>query len=242
MILKNTYIIFLFLLFNSLTAKEINPQWAIYWSGSGKRIVADKSNQKLLGGAAITALAVTQIDMKVKNYIQSNKVLSAPVSHIGDKYGGAWGHWILWSSILATSKINNDSQEELFSKLQFSSLAMVTNGIITYGMKIGFGRERPNGSCCKSFPSGHTSHSFTIAAIAHELYGNQIGSIAYGLATLVAVSRINDNKHYLSDVIFGTALGTVVGRSFAIQYNENNNNIVVIGITPQLHLRITFPL
>jgi membrane-associated phospholipid phosphatase len=82
------------------------------------------------------------------------------------------------------------------------------------------------------FHQGHTSHSFTIAAIAHELYGNQIGSIAYGLATLVAVSRINDNKHYLSDVIFGTALGTVVGRSFAIQYNENNNNIVDIGITP----------
>jgi membrane-associated phospholipid phosphatase len=55
----------------------------------------------------------------------------------------------------------------------------------------------------------------------------------------VAVSRIHDNKHYLSDVIFGAALGTTVGRAFALNYNKMDNNIV---ITPQMQLKFTFPL
>jgi membrane-associated phospholipid phosphatase len=82
------------------------------------------------------------------------------------------------------------------------------------------GRERPNGNENQSMPSGHTSHSFTVAAIAHELYGNTVGTVAYLMAGLVAASRINDNKHYLSDVIVGAGLGTIIGRGFAKTYGE----------------------
>ena len=109
-------------------------------------------------------------------------------------------------------------------KLEFSTLAMITNGVITELMKRSFGRVRPNGGCCKSFPSGHTSHSFTVATIANELYGNEIGLAAYSLAALVATSRIHDNKHYLSDVIFGAALGTAIGRGFALGYQDRLRN------------------
>ena len=150
---------------------------------------------------------------------------------------------IAWKKIsdeyLKKEEENNEGKENIISKMQFSTFAMLTNGIVTYGMKRSFGRERPNGSCCQSFPSGHTSHSFTIAAIAHELYGESVGILAYGLATLVAVSRINDNKHYLSDVLFGAALGSTVGRAFALNYNEIEDNIV---ITPYMQLKFTFPL
>jgi membrane-associated phospholipid phosphatase len=155
-------------------------------------------------------------------------------------YGGRWGHWLLWSSILATS-LNDGGKTGLTEKMEFSTLAMVTNGILTEGMKRGFGRKRPNGSCCKSFPSGHTSHSFTIATIVNELYGNEMGIAAYCLAVLVAASRINDNKHYLSDVLFGAGLGTAVGRGFALAYQNrlSDNGIVPF---PQLSLKIYIPL
>jgi membrane-associated phospholipid phosphatase len=119
---------------------------------------------------------------------------------------------------------------------------MVTNGLITVGMKRAFGRERPNGSCCESFPSGHTSHSFTMASIANELYGKNIGFVTYGLATLVAVSRMNDNKHYLSDVIFGAALGTVVGQSFAKNFKKIEERDVQIGLTSRMTLKISIPV
>jgi len=35
----------------------------------------------------------------------------------------------------------------------------------------------------------------------------------YAVASYVAMSRLHDNRHYASDVIFGAALGVVIGRS-----------------------------
>jgi membrane-associated phospholipid phosphatase len=237
---KTTLILFLFI--HIIYAKEPPDNWQSYWVQSGKDIIMDPSSQWLLGSAAIVALGVTKIDMDVKDFVQSNKILSDPISHFGDEIGGNWGHWLLWSSIYLNSKVKNDTKTNLISKMQFSTFAMLTNGIITVGMKRAFGRERPNGSCCQSFPSGHTSHSYTIAAIAHELYGDTVGAVVYGLATLVAASRMNDNKHYLSDVIFGAALGTAVGQSFAKNYHKFENSNLQIGLASQMRFKISIPI
>jgi len=211
-----------------------------YFTESTSKILSNQTNQLILGSAALAALAATKVDHQVKSYAQIKGLLPDNISHIGDMYGGRWGHWILWSSILATSLVDG-KKAEMSEKMEFSTLAMVTNGILTETMKRGFGRKRPNGSCCKSFPSGHTSHSFTIATIVNELYGDQMGIAAYCLAVLVATSRINDNKHYLSDVLFGAGLGTAVGRGFALAYRNrlNDNGIVPF---PQLSFKIYIPL
>ncbi len=209
-----------------------------YFTESSSKILSTQSNQIILGSAALAAIAATKVDHQVKSYAQTKGLLRDDISHFGDMYGGHWGHWLLWSSILATS-LNDGEKTGLTEKMEFSTLAMVTNGILTETMKRGFGRKRPNGSCCKSFPSGHTSHSFTIATIVDELYGNQMGIAAYCLAVLVATSRINDNKHYLSDVIFGAGLGTAVGRGFALSYNNRIKDNIP---SPQLLLKIYIPL
>jgi len=211
-----------------------------YFTESTSKILSNQTNQLILGSAALAALAATKVDHQVKSYAQTKGLLPDNISHIGDMYGGRWGHWILWSSILATSLVDG-KKAEMSEKMEFSTLAMVTNGILTETMKRGFGRKRPNGSCCKSFPSGHTSHSFTIATIVNELYGDQMGIAAYCLAVLVATSRINDNKHYLSDVLFGAGLGTAVGRGFALAYRNrlNDNGIMPF---PQLSFKIYIPL
>ena len=235
-ILKNN--IFLLLSVSIIIAEDSPNNLLSYWVQSSKAIIMDESNQLILGSAAIAALGATQIDMKVNDYVH----LSDPISHFGDEMGGNWGHWILWSSIVTSSKIKKDSNKKFMSKIQYSTLAMVSNGLITVGMKRAFGRERPNGSCCDSFPSGHTSHSFTMASIANELYGKNIGLISYGLATLVAVSRMNDNKHYLSDVIFGAGLGTAVGRAFSKNYQKFDETNIQVGFSSQMALKISIPI
>ena len=239
-ILKNN--IFLLLSISIIIANDSPNNLHSYWAQSTKAIIMDESNQLLLGVAAIGALSATQIDMKVRDYVQSHKILSEPISHFGDEMGGNWGHWILWSSIITSSKLKKDSNKKFISKIQYSTLAMVSNGLITVSMKHAFGRERPNGSCCDSFPSGHTSHSFTMATIASELYGKNIGLISYGLATLVAVSRMNDNKHYLSDVIFGAGIGTAVGRAFAKNYQKFDETNIQVGLSSQMALKISFSI
>ena len=240
--LNTKYLLYIFLLSNILFGEDLPNSWKDYWHTSAQSILTNKSNQLILSSAALSAFTATKIDMRVKSYAQSQGLLSDPVSHFGDLYGGKWGHWILWSSIIVSSQMKNESKDILISKMQFSTLAMVTNGILTESMKRSFGRTRPNGSCCKSFPSGHTSHSFTMAAVASELYGKEMGILTYGLATLVAMSRINDNKHYLSDVIFGAALGAVVGRSFAMNYRNSMGNSLSVNPTPQFRLQLTIPL
>jgi membrane-associated phospholipid phosphatase len=60
-----------------------------------------------------------------------------------------------------------------------------------------------------SFPSGHTTTAFAIATVVANEYEKVpfIAPISYGIATLMGLSRLNDQKHWASDVFFGAALG-----------------------------------
>ena len=91
-------------------------------------------------------------------------------------------------------------------------------------IKVSVGRERPDGSgnrFSSSFPSGHVSGSFALASTIDTMYGHYFGIPLYLFAGYVGFSRMSDNKHFLSDVVFGAALGTAIGRGVAkIHKNE----------------------
>jgi hypothetical protein len=75
------------------------------------------------------------------------------------------------------------------------------------------GRERPNGQDNKSFPSGHASNSFALAAVAERHYGWKVGVPACAVAGLVGASRLEQDKHYLSDAGGGIERGPDRGSS-----------------------------
>ena len=52
-------------------------------------------------------------------------------------------------------------------------------------------------------------------------YGWKAGGLAYGVATYVAASRIQDKRHFLSDVAFGAAIGIAAGRTVTIGVGDN---------------------
>ena len=108
--------------------------------------------------------------------------------------------------------------------------AAVVNFVWTDVVKVAVGRERPNGQDHKSFPSGHTSNAFAMASVAHSHYGWKIGVPAYALAGLMGVSRIREDKHWLSDVVAGAGLGFVVGRTVA-RVNGRGHERVAGGAT-----------
>lgn len=58
-----------------------------------------------------------------------------------------------------------------------------------------------------SFPSGHTTAGFSLAAII-AMYFPAYSFITYLLAAMVGISRIYTGMHYPSDVISGAFLGT----------------------------------
>ncbi len=66
-----------------------------------------------------------------------------------------------------------------------------------------------------SFPSSHASQAFAVAAVLADRYEQPVGAIAYGLAGLVALSRLVEDKHWASDVAAGAVLGWAVGRALS---------------------------
>jgi len=86
---------------------------------------------------------------------------------------------------------------------------------LTMGMKESVRRRRPEGSGF-AFPSGHTTVSFASATVLQQHLGWRMGAPAYALATYVALSRVQMQRHYLSDVAFGAALGIAAGRTVTL--------------------------
>jgi membrane-associated phospholipid phosphatase len=91
-------------------------------------------------------------------------------------------------------------------------------GVTTLALKTLTGRVRPDSgigafhfkpfSGADALPSGHTSLAFALAtSLADDIDRTWATILLYTAATGTAFSRINDNRHWLSD----TALGALVG-------------------------------
>lgn len=96
---------------------------------------------------------------------------------------------------------------------------IVTSGL-TVGLKYATQRERPDGSDNHSFPSGHASITFATATVIERHLGWRYTVVGYSIASYVAASRLHDNRHWLSDVVFGAAVGTIGGRTVT-QHGRN---------------------
>jgi len=91
--------------------------------------------------------------------------------------------------------------------------ALIVNAAYSGLLKYTVQRTRPDGSDTLSFPSGHTSTAFTLATVAEHHYGWKVGVPAYALASCIGLTRIESNRHNLSDIIAGATVGIIVGRT-----------------------------
>ena len=95
------------------------------------------------------------------------------------------------------------------------------------GLKLVTHEPRPNGSCCASFPSGHTSAAFTGAAFIQFRYGLLYSIPLYLGSCYVAYSRVKVKAHYLHDVAFGAALGVAGTYLSTTTYKDKQLSLVV---------------
>jgi hypothetical protein len=102
---------------------------------------------------------------------------------------------------------------------------MLTEGLLlTYGLtgvlKLGTGRERPDGSNSRSFPSAHSAGTACAAVILWDRYGAGAGIPAAAVSVFTALSRVHMGRHYPSDVIAGAAIGLSVGLAVTRAHGE----------------------
>jgi membrane-associated phospholipid phosphatase len=184
----------------------------------------------LLGGIALTA----SLDEPVANHFRDHR------SQTGQNVADAWakvgtiGVGAVTAGVLAGGLIShNEKVTHAGLRLLFSvGLA----GGAAEGIKFALGRERPlqNTNALDfdpahfdtSFPSGHTTLAFAMAtSLSDDIHRTWATVGLYGLATGVAVSRVYQQAHWVSDVVGGAALGIASAKLVSGRWR-------VFGLTP----------
>jgi len=119
--------------------------------------------------------------------------------------------------------------------LQLGESLAVTLGV-TYALKFGVHELRPNGGG-HSFPSGHTSVSFSAAEFMRRRYGWKYGVPAYAAASFVAYSRVESRQHHPKDVVAGAGIGMLSSYIFTKPYK--GWSVSVGGDTKSFGLRLS---
>lgn len=189
----------------------------------------------LLAGSATTGIfALDTVEDTLGHDVQNETVENKPLgslSPIGDLGGQMIPNAVYMGIMYGLYKYFGDETYYKKSALMFK--ATLYSGVVASGIKAIVREPRPNvRSSRESFPSGHTTTAFAFASVVgtqHEWYW---AVPAYGLATMVAFSRINDNKHWLHDVIGGAVLGTTYGLSLTYLALEKEKNNISYFVSP----------
>jgi membrane-associated phospholipid phosphatase len=137
-----------------------------------------------------------------------------------------------------------DGQRRVQSLGLHSVESILLADILGGAIKLVAGRKRPysdidnpydfqlfrgfSGHEFQSFPSGHTINAFAFASTLtretqfwwpHSAW--YVGTVFYGGATLMGLSRIYNNQHWASDVMAGAAIGTLIGTK-VVKYTHSH--------------------
>ncbi len=157
--------------------------------------------------------------------------------------------YIFWGrlGILSVADLLFDTQitDNSFKQVFLYEKSIIYTYTITEIVKNSIKRTRPDKSDNRSFFSGHTSTAFASSTFLfcelNNFYNNwhltkynktlrtafkaTSFTVLYGWASYVGYSRINDKKHYLSDVLAAAAVGTAVSYFVYTAFNTKNDLI-----------------
>ncbi|MGZ3330599.1 MAG: phosphatase PAP2 family protein [Gemmatimonadaceae bacterium] len=189
----------------------------------------------LLGAFLIGTAVVAPLDVEVATWAQdsvkqSRKFLGRAAT--GFRLLGDPGSFVTGTVVYLFGRAESNRRIQSLGLHSVESILIAD--VLGGGIKLLVGRQRPfvdtknpynfqlwrgfQDDKYRSFPSGHTITAFAFASTVtretqfwHPGYAWYVGTVFYGGASLVGLSRIYNNQHWASDVMAGAALGTLVG-------------------------------
>lgn len=178
---------------------------------------------EVIGVAAATGLALAT-DQSIRDRLNDpHDRVGRTLSDIGNGFGdpvivyGSLMTISVGSRVLGRKGVYGVASRALKSALLGGGTTMVLKSIA--------GRDRPLNSVDDpysfhlfrtsdaSFPSGHSTVAFALAtSFARETPDKWTDLGFFTLATLTAYSRMHDDKHWASDVVFGAGIGILSAR------------------------------
>lgn len=208
------------------TSANAAPEWA-RTIGADLKEVARPQTLTILAVGGVLAGASLAVENPDQQAAFLERGWFGGASDVGNEYGSGVTLAALSGVLLGAGHLAHDENlkqtgSEMFRSLAYSSVAVIA-------LKVAFHRKRPNGGAY-SFPSGHTATAFAIAPILASRLGPKVGIPAFILATATGMGRMEDRKHYLSDVVFGAALGLSIG--MAVSHHAGLPARVELGASP----------
>jgi membrane-associated phospholipid phosphatase len=197
-----------------------------------------------LGAAAVVGISLA-LDRPVAKAIQRmDRSSYDPWGRRLDTLGGAGTVAIAGGAYLTGLLTDRPRLKEFGSDAALSMF--VAQVCITIPIKFMAGRSRPldddgpyhfkpfHGG--QSFPSGHATQAFTLAAVISE-YGDNpwISGLAYAGAGIVGLSRLEQRAHFVSDVVAGAAIGTLTAKAVMMRHKllrSNPNSRITLSASP----------
>jgi membrane-associated phospholipid phosphatase len=213
-----------------------------FWSVAGHLVRADldelvsRRTLFILGsGAGLSAASRT-----FENSDREATGLERPPWDGVSDLGNTWGDGVTLGAaalaLVAAGRVTGNSN--VYGTGVDMSRALLYSGVMVYGLKYAVNRTRPNGEPY-SFPSGHSAAAFCVAPVIGAHFGRWAALPVYALATATTMGRMEDRKHYLSDVVFGAAIGTAAG--LAVTHSSARAWVPSLAVGPgQMSLGLTF--
>ena len=210
-----------------------------------------------VGGALATTAILIRTDQTTYNMLHSWRNANDPIEDVSPvitNLGDGRASMAIFGGFLAYSYLGNDKSAFQAGKIGLESF--LVSGIVTQILKHTFGRERPsvatesggrwNGAFFllnqgsgkrggyahfDAFPSGHTSTVFAAATTLSEVYHDSpwVSYASYTVASTVAVSRVMEQTHWLSDCFVGGLIG-YFSTQLVLHFNHSDRPVVLLPV------------
>ncbi len=184
-------------------------------------VTTDALTPFLVGTGLTLALIASksEISHPVQETITRNRPLDR-WARFGDWSGKMYPNMIYTGGALLSAAFGH---ERGLVRAEEMALASIYSGLVSNLLKVIVREGRPNnGADKKSFPSGHATTAFAFAGIVGAEHPIYIAIPAYIIAVNTAYSRMNDNKHYLHDVVGGATIG--LSYALGVYYNRQKRD------------------
>ena len=197
----------------------------------------------LLGVGAGAALLVHPVDGDVNAHLVGSKAISrlwAPGKIIGAAgTQAAVSLGLYFGGRYLVPAVEGQPRTNKWSHLGYDLLrGQLVSQAFIHGIKFAVRRDRPTGECC-SFPSGHAASAFVAASILERHLGYRSAWPTLVAAAYVATSRLHDNRHFASDVIFGSAIGMATGWTIVGRHGRNEYTLLPMPVRGGFALALT---
>ncbi|MCU7549112.1 phosphatase PAP2 family protein [Chitinophagaceae bacterium LB-8] len=195
----------------------------------------------VLVGVGLLDESIQRFGQNLRDNNKGVRVISNRVTNLGAQYEGI--------TLIALGTYGFlFKNEKIQTTTLLASQAYITSSVMESLLKAITGRQRPSyydpiakeaeprfhgpihkpfkdvsgKTISSSFPSGHAAAAFAAATVYAMEYKDRplVPIISYTTASLIALSRITENRHWATDIVAGSTMGFLIGRQVVNNYHR----------------------